>query len=75
MVRNSGPYGHLSWSGSDSDEIAKIDVFRDGKAVATNIDDTGEYTDDIDERGSGEYTYKVCEYDGEPCSNEAIVTF
>jgi hypothetical protein len=33
------------------------------------------YTDNINKRGSGGYSYKVCAAQASVCSNEATVTF
>ena len=35
----------------------------------------GAYTDNIDQRGGGSYTYQVCEAGTDTCSNEAVVAF
>jgi hypothetical protein len=42
--------------------------------IATTAND-GFYTDNIDQRGPGTYTYQVCEAGTTTCSNEATVTF
>ncbi len=58
----------LAWSDATSD----VDVYRNGDIVTTEND--GFHTDNIDKRGGGTYTYKVC--DGTViCSNNATVTF
>jgi len=62
---------NLAWSGATS---AKVDVLRNGAKVATP-DNTGSYTDNINKKGGGSYTYKVCEAGTSTCSNEATVTF
>ncbi len=51
-----------------------VDVHRDGSIIATTPND-GLYTDNIDQRGGGSYTYKVCQEGPSTCSNEATVTF
>lgn len=61
----------LNWSGASS---ANVDIYRDGALVATTGND-GAYTDNIDRRGSGTYTYQVCEAGTATCSNEATVTY
>jgi N-acetylmuramoyl-L-alanine amidase/PKD repeat protein len=53
---------------------AQVNIYRDGVLIATTEND-GFYTDDINNRGGGSYTYQVCETDGSTCSNEATVTF
>jgi hypothetical protein len=68
----------LAWSGAPS---AAFDIFRDGApapiATVTNgPDGEGAYTDPIDRRGGGSYSYRVCEVaDTSICSNVATVTF
>jgi subtilisin len=62
----------LTWSGAGSD---KGDVYRDGATIASDVSG-GKYTDDINNKGGGSYTYQVCEQ-GQPdvCSNTALVAF
>jgi three-Cys-motif partner protein len=61
----------LSWSGATS---TNVDVYRNGALITTTAND-GFYTDNINNRGSGSYTYMVCEAGTSTCSNEATVTF
>ncbi|MFW5941718.1 MAG: hypothetical protein ACOCXI_07945 [Chloroflexota bacterium] len=61
----------LEWSGADSTDV---DVYRDGELITTTTND-GFYTDNIDQRGSGSYTYQVCEAGTSTCSNEAQIDF
>ena len=62
----------LQWSGATS---ADVDIYRDGDLIATTAND-GFYTDNINQRGSGSYTYQVCEAGSTTeCSNEADVNF
>jgi PKD repeat protein len=61
----------LTWSGATS---ANVDVRRDG-SIITTISDNGKYTDDMDQRGSGSYSYQVCEAGSSTCSNTSTVTF
>ncbi|MDP8970783.1 MAG: Ig-like domain-containing protein [Actinomycetota bacterium] len=61
----------LTWSGTTADNV---DVYRDGRLLTTTAND-GAYTDSIDRRGAGSYTYKMCEAATTTCSNEATVTF
>ncbi|ELR66464.1 hypothetical protein C942_04162 [Photobacterium marinum] len=61
----------LNWSGATSEYV---DIKRDG----TQIDTTSEtsFTDHINRRGGGSYTYQVCETDSTTtCSNEVTVVF
>lgn len=60
----------LEWSGAAS---SNVDVDRDGVMITTEND--GFYTDNIDQRGGGSYTYKLCEAGSSTCSNEATVNF
>ena len=61
----------LSWSGASS---TTVDVYRNGAPLVTTAND-GFYTDNINKKGSGTYTYKVCEATTSTCSNEATVVF
>lgn len=61
----------LEWSGAPSDPLK---IQRDGLTIATTSN-SGHYTDYIDRRGSGSYSYRVCEADLSSCSNEVTVDF
>jgi PKD repeat protein len=61
----------LNWSGATSTDV---DVYRDGSVIITTLND-GEHIDNIDQRGGGSYSYKLCESGTTSCSNEATVTF
>ena len=61
----------LGWSGATGESV---EIHRDGALIVTTEND-GIYTDDIDKRGGGSYSYEVCEIGGSPCSNEVTVTF
>lgn len=62
----------LSWSGAAS---TSVDVYRgDWEAPKLTAND-GSYTDDIDARGGGTYTYKIAEAGTTTFSNEVTVTF
>jgi serine protease len=54
----------LSWTGPS---WGSFDVYRNGAKIATV--QTGAYTDNLNRRGSGTYTYKVCASAGSICSN------
>jgi PKD repeat protein len=60
----------LSWSGPSG---GSFDVYRNGARIAAV--QAGAYTDDINRRGSGTYTYKVCAAGVSVCSNAASVVF
>ena len=51
----------LAWSGTSS---TAVNIYRDGEPVATVATATGNFTDNIDQRGGGTYTYHLCEVDG-----------
>lgn len=61
----------LSWTGATT---ANVDVYRNGSLIATTAND-GFHTDNINNKGGGSYTYKVCEQGTAICSNNAVVTF
>ena len=61
----------LSWNGAGS---AQVDVWRSGVKVSTTAND-GFHTDDIDSRGGGSYTYRVCEAGTGTCSPDVTVAF
>jgi subtilisin family serine protease len=62
----------LKWSGATS---TNVDVYRDGSKLTTTAND-GFHTDNIDRKGGGSYTYKLCEAGSTTaCSNEVTVTF
>ena len=64
-------HADLTWSGAAS---GSVDVYRDASNIAT-IANGGAYTDNIGAKGSGSYTYRVCEAGTATCSNEVTVTF
>lgn len=61
----------LQWSGAGT---PSVDIRRNG-TVLTTVANNGNYTDPINLKGAGSYTYKVCEAGTATCSNEALVTF
>jgi serine protease len=61
----------LQWTGATS---TNVDIFRNNTPIAT-VANSGAYTDDINNRGGGGYTYRVCEVGTSTCSNEVTVTF
>ena len=60
----------LSWTGASG---TSFDVYRNGIRIATV--QTTSYTDNINKRRSGIYTYKVCAPATDSCSNDATVGF
>jgi hypothetical protein len=61
----------LSWSGASG---SNVDVFRNNVKVATPAN-TGSWTDNINQRGSGSYTYRVCNTGTSTCSPNVNVSF
>lgn len=61
----------LSWRGTTS---KNVDVYRDGVIIITAADE-GAYTDKMDTKGGGSYTYRVCEAGTSTCSAGVTVTF
>jgi hypothetical protein len=60
----------LAWSGPSG---ASFDLYRNGTKIAT-VQATA-YTDNINQRGSGTYTYRVCAPGSSTCSNDVSVSF
>jgi titin len=67
----------LSWSGAANGTSGTVTITRTGAAEASfTVPNTGSYTDNIDRKGGGSYTYTVCEKDTPTrCSDSATVTF
>lgn len=61
----------LSWNGAAS---TNVDIFRDGSLIATTAND-GAYTDAMNSRGGGSYSYQVCEAGTSTCSSQVTVSF
>jgi hypothetical protein len=64
-------YANLKWTGATS---SKVDIYRDGERVANTAND-GAHTDNINRRGGGSYTYKLCEAGTTTCSSSVVVRF
>ncbi len=62
---------NLTWSGATS---TNVDIYRNGVVITVTAND-GVHLDNINNRGGGTYTYKVCEAGTSTCSNEATITF
>jgi PKD repeat protein len=60
----------LSWTGASG---TSFDVYRNGVRIASV--QTTSYKDNINKRGPGTYSYKVCAPATDSCSNEATVSF
>lgn len=61
----------LTWSGTSA---GSVDVYRDGALIAT-VANSGSYPDNTGQKGSGSYTYQVCDAGTGTCSNTATVNF
>lgn len=61
----------LSWSGA----TGNVDIYRDGTRILANTANDGVHTDNINVRGGGSYTYRVCLANTQTCSNDFTITF
>jgi PKD repeat protein len=61
----------LGWSGAAGSDV---DIYRDGAQLTMTAND-GFYTDEINQRSGGSYTYWICEAGTSTCSGNATVTF
>jgi len=61
----------LKWSGATT---TNVDIWRNAKIVSTTAND-GAHIDKIGQKGSGTYTYKVCQAGTSTCSGDVVVTF
>jgi subtilisin family serine protease len=61
----------LSWSGATG---AMVDIWRNGTFLVSTANDEA-YTDAINRKGGGSYTYKVCEAGTATCSAGRSATF
>ena len=61
----------LTWSGAT---LANVDIYRNNVRIITTVND-GVQTDNINNRGGGSYTYRVCEAGTSTCSNNVTITF
>jgi hypothetical protein len=61
----------LTWSGSVA---TSVDLWRDGVKFITTPND-GQFTNALQQRGSGSYQYKVCEAGTTVCTPEVTATF
>jgi subtilisin family serine protease len=65
------PRVDLRWSGATS---STVDIWRNNVKIAT-VANSGAYTNSINSKGSGTYTYRVCNAGTSTCSGNAAVTF
>ncbi len=61
----------LVWQGATTN----VDIVRDDSTVASDIDNTGSYTDNTGNKGGGSYTYQVCEAGTQICSAQVTAAF
>jgi subtilisin family serine protease len=61
----------LTWGGASG---ASVDVWRDGVRIVTTAND-GAHTDSLGAKGSGSYTYRVCEAGTSTCSANVTAVF
>lgn len=61
----------LSWQGATS---TYVDIYRNGTRVMT-VANSGSATDSINKKGSGSYTYQLCQAGTSTCSNTSQVVF
>jgi hypothetical protein len=61
----------LSWSGANSEYV---DVYRDGNRL-TIVANSGAFTDRLNKKGGGVYSYVVCESSTSTCSNAIRISF
>ena len=60
----------LSWVGATTN----VDIFRDGGPIATNQSGSA-YTDNLNVRKGGPYSYQICETDTSTCTASVTVSF
>lgn len=70
VVRRKNTF-NLAWTGGK----ATVDIYRGATAIIRATSNTGTYTDAVKVRGSGSFTYKVCNAGTTECSNPATVSF
>lgn len=61
----------LTWSGASS---SNVDIYRDGALIVTTANE-GAYTDALNRKGGGSYSYQVCEESTTTCSANVQVVF
>ena len=61
----------LAWSGLSG---GSVDIYRNGAVVSSTAND-GAYTDNINKKGGGSYTYQICEAGTSTCTNSVSVSF
>ncbi|GGW71883.1 S8 family serine peptidase [Alishewanella tabrizica] len=61
----------LSWTGANSNQV---DIFRNNSRIAT-VNNTGNYTDNTNLRGTGTLTYRICQTGSSTCSDNISVNY
>jgi hypothetical protein len=61
----------LAWSGLSG---GSVDIYRNGAVVSSTAND-GAFTDNINKKGGGSYTYQTCEAGTSTCTNSVSVSF
>ncbi|MBA3638485.1 MAG: M36 family metallopeptidase [Acidobacteria bacterium] len=64
-------HADLTWTGATS---TTIEIYRNGVKIADTAN-SGAYTDNIGAKGSGSYTYKVCQAGTTTCSPDRTIVF
>ena len=62
---------NLTWSGATS---TKVDIWRNSSLILTAANN-GSQKDNLNTRGAGSYTYRVCQSGTDVCSNSVTVVF
>ncbi|MFQ3207532.1 MAG: subtilisin family serine protease [Glaciecola sp.] len=61
----------LNWSNATT---TNVEVYRDGQLIITTPND-GSYTDALNVKGGGSYSYKICEVESTTCTASVQVVF
>jgi hypothetical protein len=63
----------LTWQGTVTDGY--LNVYRNNALLGQTLNSLGTYTDSINQRGGGTYTYQVCGASTGICSNTSTASF
>jgi thermitase len=64
----------LSWSVTSVATATKVDIWRNNVLILTAAN-SGSQKDNINSRGAGSYTYRVCQSGTQLCSNSVTIVF
>jgi subtilisin family serine protease len=64
----------LTWSVASVSTAANVDIWRNNSLVLTAAN-SGSQKDNINSRGAGSYTYRVCQSGTQVCSNSVTIVF